>query len=82
MPRTTNNTIRIDVHGKYVEDALQAVRNAIATAPRTTEKVVVIHGYNSGTAIKEALRRLHNPRIIEVSPSLLNPGETVIWLKR
>ena len=60
---------------------MQAVRKTIATAPSVTEKVVV-HGYNSGTAIKEALRRLHGPRIVEVSPSLLNPGETVIWLKR
>lgn len=74
--------MRIDVHGKFVEDALQAVRQAIASAPFTIEKVVVIHGYNNGTAIKEALRRLHGPRIVEVSPSLLNPGETVVWLKR
>lgn len=78
----TNNTLRIDVHGKYVEDALQAVRKAIAASPHDTEKIVVVHGYNNGTAIKEALCRMRGPRIVEVCPSLLNPGETVVWLKR
>lgn len=82
MPHSPTPTIKIDVHGQYVEDALQTVRHAIAAVPRTTEKVVVIHGYNNGTAIKDALRRLHSPRILEIAPSLLNPGETVIWLKR
>ena len=81
MPKT-NNTIRIDVHGKYVDEAMQLIRSTIASAPRTTEKIVVIHGYNSGMAIKDMLWRLRGPRVAEVCPSLLNQGETVVWLKR
>lgn len=77
-----NNTFSIDVHGLYVDEAMQVVRDKIAKVPKTIEKIVVVHGYNHGTAIKDAMRRLHSPRIREVTPSILNPGETVIWLKR
>jgi len=32
--------------------------------------------------LKEAVRRLRGPRVVEVSPSFTNEGETVIWLRR
>ena len=41
-----NQTIRIDLHGMYVEDAIKLLREQVASAPRGTEKIVVIHGYN------------------------------------
>lgn len=80
MP-TTNHTIRIDLHGMYVEDAMEFLRERVARAPRGTEKIVVIHGYNRGAALKEAVRRFRAPRVVEVAPSFLNEGETVIWLR-
>lgn len=80
MP-TTNHTIRIDLHGMYVEDALELLRERVARAPRGTEKIVVIHGYNRGSALKEAVRQFRAPRVVEVSPSFMNEGETVIWLR-
>jgi len=78
----TDRSIRVDVHGMYVEDALALLRDRIARAPSGTEKIVVVHGYNRGTALKEAVRRLRAPRVVEVSPSFTNEGETVIWLRR
>ncbi|MCQ2283883.1 MAG: Smr/MutS family protein [Bacteroidales bacterium] len=82
MPKP-NTTLSIDIHGLYVEDALQRVRDFVAKAPNTIEKIIVIHGYNNGTALKEAVRhRLHSPRIQEVSARFGNEGETIIWLKR
>ena len=78
----TDRSIRVDVHGMYVEDALSLLRDRIARAPSGTEKIVVVHGYNRGTALKEAVRRLRAPRVVEVSPSFTNEGETVIWLRR
>ena len=78
----TDRSIRVDVHGMYVEDALALWRDRIARAPSGTEKIVVVHGYNRGTALKEAVRRLRAPRVVEVSPSFTNEGETVIWLRR
>ena len=65
----------------YVEDAMELLRERVACAPRGTEKIVVIHGYNRGSALKEALRRFHAPRVVEIAPSFLNEGETVIWLR-
>lgn len=78
----TDRSIRVDVHGMYVEDALALLRERVAGAPAGTEKVVVEHGYNRGTALKEAVRRMRGPRIVEVAPSFTNEGETVIWLRR
>ena len=80
MP-TTNHTLRIDLHGMYVEDAMELLRERVARAPRGTVKIVVIHGFNRGSALKEAVRRFRAPRVVEVSPSFLNEGETVIWLR-
>lgn len=76
-----NQTIRIDLHGMYVEDAIKLLREQLASAPRGTEKIVVIHGYNRGAALKEAVRRFRAPRVVEVAPSFLNEGESVIWLR-
>ena len=80
MP-TPQNTLRIDLHGMYVEDAMELLRERVARAPRGTEKIVVIHGYNRGSALKEAVRRFRSSRVVEVAPSFLNEGETVIWLR-
>ena len=77
----TNSTLRVDLHGLYVEDAMELLRERVARAPHGTEKIVVIHGYNRGSALKEAVRRFRAPRVVEVAPSFLNEGETVIWLR-
>ena len=77
----TNSTLRVDLHGLYVEDAMELLRERVARAPRGTEKIVVIHGYNRGSALKEAVRRFRAPRVVEVAPSFLNEGETVIWMR-
>ncbi len=77
----TNGTLRVDLHGLYVEDAMDLLRERVARAPRGTEKIVVIHGYNRGSALKEAVRRFRAPRVVEVAPSFLNEGETVLWLR-
>lgn len=77
----TDCSIRIDIHGMYVEDAMEVLRKRVAAAPRHIEKIIVVHGYNRGTALKDAVRRFRAPRVIEVAPSFVNEGETVIWLR-
>ncbi len=77
MPKS-NTTLSIDIHGLYADDALQRLRDFVAKAPNTIEKIIVIHGYNNGTALQEALRhRLHAPRIQEVSARFGNEGHLV-----
>ena len=79
----TNNTLRIDIHGMYVDDAMKKLRDFVAGAPKTTEKIIVIHGYNNGTALQDAVRnRLRSPRIQEVSACFCNDGESIVWLRR
>lgn len=83
MAKPTDTTLSINIHGMYVEDALKAVREFVSKAPRTTEKIIVVHGYNNGTALQEAVRhRLHSPHIREIMPSFFNEGETVLWLRK
>lgn len=83
MPKTSGLVLRIDIHGLTVEDALYDVRELLQKAPVNAEKIVVVHGYNNGTRLREAVRtRLHSPRILEICPNFFNEGETVIWLKR
>lgn len=83
MARPTNTSIRIDIHGLTVDEALVKVRTEITKAPSAVEKIVVIHGCNRGTALKEAIRwHLHSPRIQEIAPSFFNDGETVIWMRK
>ena len=78
-----NNTLTIDIHGLYVEEALKELREFINKAPKTTEKIIVIHGHNNGTALQEAVRRrLRSPRIQEISARFGNDGESVVWLRR
>lgn len=77
------DSLRIDVHGLTVEDALFDVRELLSKAPKTVEKIVVVHGCNHGTRLRDAVRsQLRSPRILEICPSFFNDGETVIWLKR
>lgn len=77
------NALKIDIHGLFVEEALLRVREFIARAPRSTEKIIVVHGYNKGTALAEAIRhQLHSPRIQQIDAGFFNAGETIIWLKR
>jgi DNA-nicking Smr family endonuclease len=75
--------LTIDIHGLFVEDALERVQSFIDRAPLGTEKIVVVHGYNRGTALRDAIRsRLRSPRIRMVEPAFFNDGETYVWLKR
>lgn len=77
------NTLTINIHGMYVDDAMKAVRDFVNKAPRNVDKIIVIHGYNNGTALKDAVRhRLHSPRILEISPNFFNEGETTLWLRK
>lgn len=53
MAKNNTPTPRIDIHSLKVEDSLYDLREFIAKQPQNTEKIVVIHGYNNGTALKE-----------------------------
>lgn len=49
--------IRIDVHGLGVYDAIRLIKNVIAlNFRRHNFTIEIVHGYNGGSAIMQALR--------------------------
>ncbi|MCR5634169.1 MAG: Smr/MutS family protein [Lachnospiraceae bacterium] len=76
--------IEIDLHGLNVEDALRKVNSAVNKADKSVYIVRVIHGYRSGTRIKEAIidefSYGRNPRVKSIKPGM-NQGITELILR-
>lgn len=47
--------IELDLHGMRVEQALAAIENKLAEAGPGVYKIKIIHGFNNGMAIKNAV---------------------------
>jgi len=72
----------IDVHGWSAEQAKRALEFELRRAPQGTEKILVIHGCNNGTVLRDTVRfGLDSPRIREVMPCFANDGESTIYLR-
>lgn len=75
--------IEVDLHGAEAAEAKKKLQKLINSCPADITEIVVIHGYRNGTAIKDMIKReLHCKRILEIQPSILNPGITTVYLKR
>ena len=71
-----NTTIVVDVHGMKCSQAKRFINNIISTV-RCNVRLVIIHGYNHGTAIKDMLSsNFHNSHIEELFPDAYNLGMT------
>ena len=71
-----NTTIVVDVHGMKCSQARRLINNIINTV-RCAARLVIIHGYNHGTAIKEMLTcDFHNSHIEKQFPDACNLGMT------
>lgn len=72
--------ITVDVHGMSRAKAMRFVKNLIALNFRSHNfNLEVIHGYNHGTLIMEALRESEiSPRVNGISTLIWNPGVTVL----
>ncbi len=68
--------ITADVHGMKCYEARRFINNIINIV-RTAFQLVIIHGYNHGTAIKEMLaQNFSNDHIYEQFPDPRNQGVT------
>ena len=72
-----------DIHGMNVYQAKTCLNSLIKRASGATYRIRVIHGYHSGTALKDMIRAEYGGnhakvKRIEVG---LNPGETDLVLK-
>lgn len=76
--------IEIDCHGMTADEAVKAVERKVNTAPNGTYRVRVIHGFNGGTRIRDAVRRELgyglNPKVIRIENGS-NQGITELVLK-
>lgn len=76
--------VEIDCHGLNVEQAVQKVQLAISKADVSTYRIKVIHGFNSGTRIKAAIREEFSygreERVLRVEPGE-NMGITYLILR-
>ena len=76
--------IEIDCHGMTAEQAVSAVEKKVNSAPSSTYRVRVIHGFNGGTRIRDAVRRELgyglNSKVIRIENGS-NQGITELVLK-
>ncbi len=73
--------IDVDTHGKTVEQAQIAIDAALRRAG-AAYRLRVIHGFNSGTAIRDMVyyKYKDNEKVLRVIPGD-NPGVTVLVLR-
>lgn len=75
-------TLTIDIHGMVEHDAIKTLEKFIAKAPKDTQEIIVIHGYHSGSTLKEMVRNPNKlrSRRIKRRRYTLNQGETILEL--
>ena len=52
-----NAVIEIDLHGMNLDEARDALDDALRNADMSVYRVRAIHGFNNGTAIQQMIRR-------------------------
>jgi DNA-nicking Smr family endonuclease len=78
-----NIALTLDIHGMTEQQAKTRILREIARADEHLERIVVIHGCNNGTVLRDMVRNaLRSPRIDAIIPTFANDGETVIYLKK
>lgn len=74
-------SITIDLHGETTISARQKLQSRLNSLPKNTRELVVIHGYRSGTALQETVRKFKHPKVERVIIGL-NQGETTLLIKK
>ena len=73
--------VEIDLHGHTVESASRLLTQRLKSLNKDVAEVAVLHGYNSGTALRDMVRRYKNSKI-ERKVIGLNQGETIFIIKK
>ena len=74
--------MELDLHGKNLFQARNAVASALTRATGADYRLRVVHGYRQGSAIREMVREEfgRHPLVRRIENSL-NPGETILVLR-
>lgn len=76
----SSRRVEIDIHDMHREEAKKYLEQFLSKANGNVKEVVVIHGYSSGTVLRDMVRtklKHHRIRSKELS---LNPGITTLYL--
>ncbi len=71
--------IEIDLHGKNEYQAKITIDAALRRAKAGTYRLRIVHGYNSGTVLRDMVRREYAGRVRRVVP--LDQGRTDLVLR-
>ncbi len=77
------SVIEANIHGMTADEAYRELIRLIDRADGSVTEIHVIHGYRRGNALKAMVQqKLSHPKISYKCESLLNEGETKIYLKK
>lgn len=73
--------VEVDIHGMTEERARVHLERLLDRLDGSVREVTVIHGFTSGTALRDMVRaRLRHPRV-RAAISGVNPGVTILALQ-
>lgn len=74
--------LELDLHGMNTYQAKIAIDSQLKRAKTGTYRIRLVHGYHSGTAIRDMIRTNYrsHPRVLRLEMGL-NPGETDLVLR-
>ena len=77
-----NSFQEIDVHGMNRSQAFTAIDARLRRADASVYQLRIIHGYHSGTVLRDAIRAHYrdHPKVKRIELGL-NPGETDLILR-
>ena len=78
----TAGTVTIDLHGMNCYQAQVAIDAALRRARPSTYRLELVHGYHSGNALRDMIRKTYSKHKKVVRLELgLNPGATTLVLR-
>lgn len=83
LAKIKDRSFEVDLHEMFLESAITKIRFIVRFAPKQIRGIYVIHGYNSGQTIKNALTvsNLRTKRVKCVNAVYNNKGQSVIVFK-
>jgi DNA-nicking Smr family endonuclease len=75
-----NQKAEIDIHAMTRADAKRYLERYLSTVNGSIKEVVVIHGYASGTVLRDMVRNSLKHHRIKYKFLSLNPGITILQL--
>ena len=71
----------IDLHNETRESGRKKLTAKLNSLPKGTQELVVIHGYHSGTVLRDMVRGFKHPKV-ERKILGMNQGETIFVIRK